>query len=148
MAHANIALRQHSVWKRMQVVSRLTRLDILRLAADFGCSVAAIRCDIRFVEKLASEPNDGPFFYSLATGLTWFAPLDRLALEVLERDKCRCYYCGVVAFAIDHVVPRSRGGQDQRSNLVTTCKSCNSTKGAAPLDLFNPVIRRARVQRG
>ncbi|MHB8736779.1 MAG: HNH endonuclease [Terriglobales bacterium] len=41
-----------------------------------------------------------------------------------------CVYCGAPATAIDHFVPVARGGTNDRDNLVTACKSCNSRKGA------------------
>jgi 5-methylcytosine-specific restriction endonuclease McrA len=41
-----------------------------------------------------------------------------------------CVYCGQwVAGTIDHVVPRHRGGTNDRENLVSACYSCNSRKG-------------------
>ena len=51
---------------------------------------------------------------------------------VLERDGYRCVYCGAqnVRFQLDHVVPRSKGGSDDPSNLATACGPCNASKGA------------------
>jgi hypothetical protein len=37
----------------------------------------------------------------------------------------------VDAPCIDHVIPRSRGGSNDLSNLVLCCRSCNSSKGTA-----------------
>lgn len=37
---------------------------------------------------------------------------------------------------IDHIVPRSRGGQTTPENIIRTCKSCNATKGALTLEEF------------
>lgn len=48
---------------------------------------------------------------------------------VLRRDSQRCGYCGGSANTIDHVIPRSRGGQDSWENLVACCLRCNNTKG-------------------
>jgi len=48
---------------------------------------------------------------------------------VLRRDSHRCGYCGAHASTIDHVVPRSRGGQDSWENLVACCLKCNNIKG-------------------
>lgn len=48
---------------------------------------------------------------------------------VLRRDRHRCAYCGGHATTVDHVLPRSRGGQDSWSNLVACCVRCNNVKG-------------------
>ncbi|WP_105566021.1 HNH endonuclease [Microbacterium halophytorum] len=47
---------------------------------------------------------------------------------VLRRDGSRCGYCGKSASTIDHVMPRSRGGQDTWTNLVACCLRCNNIK--------------------
>ena len=52
--------------------------------------------------------------------------------EQYERQKHKCYYCGEkVAWDechIDHVIPISRGGSNDISNLVITCSVCNLEK--------------------
>jgi 5-methylcytosine-specific restriction endonuclease McrA len=48
---------------------------------------------------------------------------------VLRRDGQRCAYCGGSANTIDHVLPRSRGGEDSWENLVACCLRCNNEKG-------------------
>lgn len=47
---------------------------------------------------------------------------------VLRRDGHRCAYCGKAATTIDHVFPRSRGGQETWENLVACCLGCNNAK--------------------
>jgi 5-methylcytosine-specific restriction endonuclease McrA len=51
---------------------------------------------------------------------------------VFIRDGFTCQYCGVkVTMATgtrDHVIPRSRGGPDTLTNVVTACRSCNVSK--------------------
>jgi hypothetical protein len=65
----------------------------------------------------------------------------RTRFAVLERDGWRCRYCGAVpsrsagGLQVDHVAPVSRGGGDERENLVTSCRRCNLGK-------FNTVLRR------
>ncbi|HMD45660.1 MAG TPA: HNH endonuclease [Acidimicrobiales bacterium] len=54
-------------------------------------------------------------------------PLTRRA--VLRRDSGRCAYCTEPADTIDHVVPRSRGGRHEWSNVVAACKRDNLLKG-------------------
>jgi hypothetical protein len=55
--------------------------------------------------------------------------------NVLLRDKFTCQYCGVQPplseLDIDHVIPRSRGGQSSWQNLVAACRSCNLRKSNA-----------------
>jgi hypothetical protein len=35
------------------------------------------------------------------------------------------------ALTLDHVQPRTRGGDHSEGNLVTACKACNTEKGSA-----------------
>lgn len=51
-------------------------------------------------------------------------------LPYLARQNRKCAYCGERGDTKDHVVPKSRGGSDDPSNLVWACRSCNSRKGA------------------
>jgi 5-methylcytosine-specific restriction endonuclease McrA len=39
-----------------------------------------------------------------------------------------CTYCGDPATTRDHIVPRSRGGSDDPSNLTPACLGCNASK--------------------
>ncbi len=54
-----------------------------------------------------------------------------LRQAVLERDDYTCVYCGRRGgrLTLDHVLPVSRGGTSDLSNLVAACVSCNSAKG-------------------
>ena len=55
----------------------------------------------------------------------------RVALNrraVFARDNNRCQYCGAQAENIDHVIPRSRGGEHTWENVVAACRPCNSRK--------------------
>lgn len=48
---------------------------------------------------------------------------------VLRRDKNTCAYCGKQnATTIDHIMPKSRGGEDSWLNLVAACLKCNNYK--------------------
>ncbi|NDJ25675.1 HNH endonuclease [Nostoc sp. B(2019)] len=49
--------------------------------------------------------------------------------EVLKRDNHTCQYCGSTKhLTLDHVIPRSKGGQHSWDNVVTACEKCNSIK--------------------
>ena len=53
--------------------------------------------------------------------------------NILLRDHNTCQYCGRVFppqdLTLDHIAPRSRGGDSAWENLVTCCRSCNNRKG-------------------
>lgn len=50
--------------------------------------------------------------------------------NVFKRDRHQCQYCGSEKdLTLDHVMPRSRGGDSTWHNLTTACKKCNSYKG-------------------
>lgn len=53
-------------------------------------------------------------------------PMTRAAL--MQRDRYRCGYCGGKAETIDHVIPRSRGGEHSWENCVASCAPCNHRK--------------------
>lgn len=49
---------------------------------------------------------------------------------IYKRDNYTCGYCGCKQnLTIDHILPRSRGGEDTWENLVTSCSKCNTKKG-------------------
>jgi CRISPR/Cas system Type II protein with McrA/HNH and RuvC-like nuclease domain len=51
--------------------------------------------------------------------------------NIFRRDNWECVYCGegrLNLLTLDHVIPKSRGGEDSWENLVTACKSCNNEK--------------------
>lgn len=49
-----------------------------------------------------------------------------------KRDNGRCSYCGKEITqkesTIDHVIPRSKGGENSWENICLACKSCNCKK--------------------
>ena len=51
---------------------------------------------------------------------------------VMERDQYRCRQCGSWKdLQLDHVIPHSRRGSDDESNLQVLCGSCNRKKSDA-----------------
>lgn len=66
---------------------------------------------------------------------------------VFARDEGACQYCGAddVPLTLDHVVPRSRGGDSGWNNLVTCCVPCNNKKGdRTPDEAGMALLRRPR----
>jgi len=82
----------------------------------------------------------------------------QLATAVRGRAADRCQYClmhqrlQVATFHVEHIVPRSRGGADELSNLALACPSCNLHKAdrttaldpvsGAVVALFNPAQQK------
>ncbi|MEN8656291.1 HNH endonuclease [Streptomyces sp. 21So2-11] len=65
---------------------------------------------------------------------------------VLIRDQHRCAYCGRRATTVDHVVPRSQGGEDSWLNTVASCAQDNHRKAArTPEEASMPLLRRPFV---
>jgi hypothetical protein len=53
----------------------------------------------------------------------------RVAARVLRSSGYKCIACGTTGgLQIDHIVPRSRGGSDDASNLQSLCAPCNLSK--------------------
>jgi|SRR6185437_1282996 len=53
---------------------------------------------------------------------------------LLKRDRFMCAYCAQTYRAsnleVEHILPKSRGGKDTWTNLVTACHACNDKKSA------------------
>ena len=63
---------------------------------------------------------------------------------LFARDGWRCVYCGTTAgrLTLDHVVPRSRGGDSVWENVVTSCAPCNLKKGNRLLEEASMELQR------
>ncbi|MGN6103643.1 MAG: HNH endonuclease [Kofleriaceae bacterium] len=59
-------------------------------------------------------------------------PVKFSRVNIYGRDDYRCQYCGerrkLGELTYDHVVPRSRGGKTEWTNIVTACGDCNGRK--------------------
>ncbi len=59
--------------------------------------------------------------------------------QTLHRDNFTCQYCGCtpqdgIRLEVDHIIPRSKGGETTLNNLITACHNCNLGKKAMILD--------------
>lgn len=70
--------------------------------------------------------------------------------NIYSRDSNTCQYCGKVfprhELNLDHVIPRSRGGETSWENVVCSCVTCNLKKGGrtpreAGMKLLRPPSR-------
>lgn len=73
----------------------------------------------------------------------------KIRFEVFKRDSFQCQYCGAsapdVVLHVDHIKPVSKGGDNDITNLVTSCQKCNSGKSDRELD-DDAVIQKQREQ--
>ena len=65
---------------------------------------------------------------------------------IYSRDSHTCVYCGCEAsdsnpLTLDHVVARENGGGNVSENLVTSCRSCNSSKQDRSMRSFYQALR-------
>lgn len=63
----------------------------------------------------------------------WIEYRKRLRFEVFQRDNFTCQYCGRTVsdgakLEVDHITPKSRGGEFVAENLLTACHECNRGK--------------------
>jgi 5-methylcytosine-specific restriction endonuclease McrA len=60
-----------------------------------------------------------------------------------------CFATEPRELTLDHIVCRSRGGNNSERNLVTACRSCNSARGNTRLSDFAPlaVVRQINCVR-
>lgn len=106
-----------------------------KISTDLPFSLAAARLSGKefrrqFIAALDGEENDlspfitGPYVRPLAH--EWRVIRER----IFARDDYTCTYCGSrgVKLECDHIIPVSRGGSSEDSNLTTACKPCNRSK--------------------
>ena len=55
-----------------------------------------------------------------------------------------CWYCGVSVqrgrITLDHLIPVSRGGEHALSNIVASCRLCNTDKGSLTLEEYRATL--------
>ena len=65
--------------------------------------------------------------------------------NVYLRDMYKCQYCSDIfernRLTLDHVVPKSKGGETSWEKIVTCCNSCNTFKGSKDLKPINKPIK-------
>jgi 5-methylcytosine-specific restriction endonuclease McrA len=78
-------------------------------------------------------------------------PMQKVALtkkNVLIRDDHACQYCGGHGermMTVDHVIPKSRGGESTWENLVCACMRCNNRKNnRIPQEANMTLLRKPR----
>ena len=91
-------------------------------------------CREIYYKQKHKERIENGYFYK---GHNWL----KFRFEILKRDGFKCQYCGRnprtdknVILHIDHIIPRSKCGNDEIDNLITSCFECNQGKKDVLLD--------------
>lgn len=68
-------------------------------------------------------------------------------MAAFKRDLYKCQYCGqqliLSKVTIDHILPKSRGGENSWKNCVACCFVCNNVKGnKTPEEAKMPLLRK------
>lgn len=71
------------------------------------------------------------------------------ALEDIKNHNCYCYLCGKLIVSpqdlnLDHIIPKSKGGQTRGSNLKPTHHWCNTEK--SNLTLWDFCIKKGFIK--
>jgi len=73
----------------------------------------------------------------------------RMRARMLASQKNRCAYCGrcltLSESTLDHVVPKSRGGNGMANNKAVACRQCNQRKGSRSITYFLVEIAAERL---
>jgi 5-methylcytosine-specific restriction endonuclease McrA len=83
---------------------------------------------------------------------SWIHKTTRLAIYL--RDSFTCVYClrdlhtaNPFDVTLDHLQPRSLGGNHEPTNLVTACRSCNSSRQAKDWQVWATKKAQSRVKK-
>jgi 5-methylcytosine-specific restriction endonuclease McrA len=67
----------------------------------------------------------------------------KIRKRILIRDQDTCQRCGQPGNTVDHIIPRTLGGDDSESNLQCLCAKCNYSKGGRFFEGASTQIGRA-----
>lgn len=74
---------------------------------------------------------------------------NEIKAKLYDTQKQKCKGCGeemdVRHFEIDHIIPKSKGGQDYIENYQLLCASCNRTKGNRPMEYLIAVMQNRKL---
>jgi 5-methylcytosine-specific restriction endonuclease McrA len=124
-------------WKKAIILVILEKVEVI---SEYDRKVRGVSVALRL-----------PAVIRLTRYIRRKTPLVKFSRQNLYyRDRGRCQYCGVAfepkELTYDHIVPRSRGGQTEWTNVVTCCTACNLKKGGrTPEEAGMSLIRKPKV---
>ena len=69
----------------------------------------------------------------------------QIKVRLYKQQNCKCNGCGnqfpITAMEIDHIFPKSRGGEDNYENFQLLCGWCNRVKGNRDMKYLNAKIK-------
>jgi 5-methylcytosine-specific restriction endonuclease McrA len=138
----------NATYEPLNVVS--IRRAILLLLKEKAEIVEAAEAYLRSERMALPVPLVIRLVYYVRIPRRFSLPISRRT--VLARDDFTCQYCGVQPgkrnLTIDHVMPRSRGGETTWENVITACGPCNRRKGnRTPSEAKMPLARQPRRPR-
>lgn len=72
---------------------------------------------------------------------------DAIKAEIIKEQGGFCFYCPVklrpAYTTLDHVLPASRGGKLERSNVVAACRNCNFEKSNLTMNEYRVYVALA-----
>jgi len=84
---------------------------------------------LRSVSMTMAMPAVVRLRYMVRVPFAATVPLSRKAVLARDRRSCQFTHCSRVGSTVDHVVPKSRGGRHEWTNVVAACPTCNAKKG-------------------
>jgi 5-methylcytosine-specific restriction endonuclease McrA len=136
----------YDIWMSSSRLNKQVDYEAQLLASDFETLIAVNRAILirleetpedftpnellRMSKKLFRRYGDKVAKKRIDSGMAWLA----LRFSILERDGFTCQYCGQsplkhgIVLHVDHITPRSKGGDNSRTNLIASCHICNLGK--------------------
>lgn len=115
-----------SISVRLRYVSKKGKVDVSK---NENFDYIALN---RILDSVSTKRVDRQTYERLATAERAMLS-DSMRYDVLRRDGFRCVLCGMSAkdgalLHVDHIIPVSKGGKTEISNLRTLCEKCNVGK--------------------
>jgi|ERR1700722_7088503 len=134
-----------------EVLSFISERKAIKLVCKDKVDIVATWPDvqIRFGGKTVNFPSILRLRYYVRKK---YSQLSFSRKAVFKRDRFTCQYCSKLLksgqVTVDHVIPKSIGGQSSFTNCVTACYSCNNRKGSrtpegASMELINKPVAPA-----
>jgi 5-methylcytosine-specific restriction endonuclease McrA len=144
----NQVLVLNATYEPLNVVS--VRRAVLLLLKEKAEIVEAAEARLRSEYLVLPVPLVIRLVYYVRIPRSFSLPLSRRT--VLARDHYTCQYCGAqpgkANLTVDHVVPRSKGGDTCWENVSTACGPCNRRKGnRTPEEASMPLQHQPRRPR-